>query len=183
MSHAFVLHDPFLMILIHIYRWLLRMSITTIISSIWLWKHDSLYPCKWVMPQEMRRMSHVTHMHESCRTQNESCHTFECVMLHIRIRHVSHMSMSCHIYVRESCQSNSYVWSSTKKKLGGKQRGKKELQQGEREKINISCWWCRTWRHDFQTFLTRRTCVYAMREKEIEKEKENEGKERDMTCL
>ena len=36
-------------------------------------------------------MSHVTHM-------NESCHTYECVMSHIWMRHVTHMNESCHTY-------------------------------------------------------------------------------------
>jgi len=37
-------------------------------------------------------MSHVTHMNESCRT-------YEWVMLHIWMRHVTHMSESCHTCV------------------------------------------------------------------------------------
>jgi len=37
------------------------------------------------------RMSHVTHM-------NESCHTYERVMSHIWMSHVTHMNESCHTY-------------------------------------------------------------------------------------
>jgi len=37
------------------------------------------------------RMSHVTHT-------NESCHTYEWVMSHIRMSHVTYMNESCHIY-------------------------------------------------------------------------------------
>jgi len=36
-------------------------------------------------------MCHVTHMNASCRT-------YECVMSHIWMRHVAHMNMSCHTH-------------------------------------------------------------------------------------
>ena len=37
------------------------------------------------------RMSHVTHM-------NESCHTYEWVMSHIQMSHVTHTNEPCHTY-------------------------------------------------------------------------------------
>jgi len=46
-------------------------------------------------------MSHVTHM-------NESCHTYEWVMSHIWMSHVTHMNESCHTYEWVM----SYIWMS-----------------------------------------------------------------------
>jgi len=39
-------------------------------------------------------MSHVTHMHEEC-------HTFGCVMSHIGMSHVTYMRESCRAYLQE----------------------------------------------------------------------------------
>ena len=43
---------------------------------------------------------HVTHMNESCRT-------YECVMLHIQMSHVTHVDTSCHTYERVMSQIRS----------------------------------------------------------------------------
>ena len=44
---------------------------------------------------------------------NESCHTYEWVMSHIWMSHVTHMNESCHIYMNESC--HTYEWVSSQK--------------------------------------------------------------------
>ena len=45
-------------------------------------------------------MSHVTHM-------NETCHTYECVVPHIWMRHVTRMNETCHTYER-----HIHIWMS-----------------------------------------------------------------------
>ena len=54
-------------------------------------------------------MSHVTHM-------NGSCHTYECVMSHIWMRHVTRTNESCHCmshvtHMNESCHTYEWVMS------------------------------------------------------------------------
>jgi len=67
-------------------------------------------------------MSHVTHMNKSCRTCDESCHTYEWVMSRIWMSHVT--KESCHTYewvmsqrshvthMNESCDESccTYEW-------------------------------------------------------------------------
>jgi len=62
-------------------------------------------------------MSHVTHMNESCHTQNESCHTYEVVnesfrtcgwvMSHMWVSHVTHVGESCHTHPRHFTYVNA----------------------------------------------------------------------------
>jgi len=62
------------------------------------------------------RTSHVTHMHEPfytqfehlslCASANESCHTYEWVMSHTWMSHVTHMNESCHRYEPVT----SHIW-------------------------------------------------------------------------
>jgi len=66
----------------------------------------------------MNRVSHervIAQMKKSCHTwmsrlthMNESCYTYEWVMLHIWIRHVTHMNESCHTYE----WVKSHIWMS-----------------------------------------------------------------------
>jgi len=60
--------------------WLIHMRAMTQ-SHVW---YDSFTCVTWLI--------HV------CDTMHESCHTFECVMSHIWMRHVTHMKESCHTY-------------------------------------------------------------------------------------
>ena len=46
----------------------------------------------------IRGMSHVAHMSESCHTMNESCRTYEWVMSHLWMSYVTPMNESCHTY-------------------------------------------------------------------------------------
>jgi len=50
-------------------------------------------------------MSHVTHT-------NESCHTYEWVMLHIWMSHGTHMNVSCHAY-KYVAYTHEWVMSHT----------------------------------------------------------------------
>jgi len=50
----------------------------------------------WVMPHSC--MHHGKHMNESCLTHDKSCHTYEWVMSHVWISHVTHINDSCHTY-------------------------------------------------------------------------------------
>jgi len=52
------------------------------------------------------RMSHVTHMNESCPHTNESCCTHEWVTSHIWISHITHMNESYHTYE----QGLPHIW-------------------------------------------------------------------------
>ena len=45
-------------------------------------------------------MSHVTHINESVGHMKESCHTNECFLSHICMRHVTHMNAACHTHER-----------------------------------------------------------------------------------
>jgi len=54
------------------------------------------------------RMSHVPHMNESCPHTNELCHTYEWIMSHIWICHVTHMNESYHTYE----QGLSHIWTN-----------------------------------------------------------------------
>jgi len=58
-------------------------------SRIWGFSHLRLLSFEWVMWHI--RLSHVTHM-------NESCHTYGWVMSHTWMSHVTHMNESCHTY-------------------------------------------------------------------------------------
>jgi len=71
-------------------------------------------------------MSHVAHMNDSVYTLDESCHTYEWVMLNPlpqgtrwqslctnRMSHVTHMNESCHIHANESCRPYEWVMSHT----------------------------------------------------------------------
>ena len=73
----------------------------------------AIFDMSHACPMPHIRMSHVSHVNESCHTydwvmshiwmghvthMNESCHTYEWVMAHIWMSHVSHMNESCHTY-------------------------------------------------------------------------------------
>ena len=81
-----------------------------------IWMRQCVCVCLWVCVSHMC-MIHVTrlgtHMYESCHTYecvmshvrtnhvihiNESCHTYEWVMAHIQMSHGTHMHESCHTY-------------------------------------------------------------------------------------
>ena len=61
--------------------------------------HESWHTCEWVMSHVW--MSHIAHMHESCLT-------YEWVMSHIPMSHISRMNESCHAYEWVM----SHIWRS-----------------------------------------------------------------------
>ena len=112
----------------------ISMSHVTHINKSW-------HTHQWVMsrwPLDMRRkgpVSHVTHTNESCHTSNESCHTYQQVVSHTSMGHVtlafghsskracgsrhtyqrvmSHVTMSRITHINESCHF-SFSKSSTR---------------------------------------------------------------------
>ena len=104
-------------------------------SLTWLIHLCDMIPLKWLI----HKSSHVTHVHswveeeeeDSCRRIsrstdcNESCLTYELVMSHSSMRHLSYMNESCHTFVQgsgegggfvsanfESCHAGEYIWVS-----------------------------------------------------------------------
>jgi len=73
-------------------------------NNPFLWRAAA--PPEWVMSHIW--MHHVTHINESCNTDEWSCHTYDWVMSHMWLRHVTHMNESCHTHEWVM----SHIWMS-----------------------------------------------------------------------
>ena len=68
--------------------------------------NESCHTCEWVMSHTIW-MSHVTHMNATWHTCAESFHTYESVILHIRMSHVTHANVvMSHMWMCESESSS-----------------------------------------------------------------------------
>jgi len=87
--------------------------------SSWVTPYTCIYIYMYEWNTLHRRMSHGTYMNGSCHTSNrsavataaplhvnESRHTYEWVMSHMWMSHVTHMNESCHTYER----GMSHIW-------------------------------------------------------------------------